>query len=466
MSTSIITHRSFKRDMRFDAEYYRPEYLEIEEKLGKLKSTVLKNLIDKLTNGVEVRDFVEHGIPYIRVSNTNKPFFIDFSDIAFIREASEKKLSKDVSLNEEDLLTNRSGTLGFSQIITPDFKKAVISSHNIRITGIKINSYFLVTFLNSKYGKLQILRRNNGGVVPEINQPALKSILIYVPPIDFQKKIETQVKESYQLLQKSQNKLKEAEEILNKELDLNEVKTANKNVTVISYKDFISELRFDSQYFSSLNLNSIFTGKFNTKPLKELCENIDTGLTPSRDSYWHKGYPVLKMGCLTNFGINWSKIEFANETYFKKAKKFMVNENDIFLTSSAHALEHIAKKVNIISEIPKEYQNKLVFVGEVLRLKIKEEQINPYYLQLFLKTEIGYKLLQNCIRGQTAHIYPKDVKNIEIPLISEKKQNEIEMLLKESENYRNLSSELIKDSIKEVEDLIDNIENNSKNSYI
>jgi len=455
MESSIITYQDFREDLRFDAEYYRREYLEIENKLESINSTQLVKIIDKLTNGVEVRDFINSGIPYIKVSNTNKAFFIDFSNVAFIRKTSADKLSKDVSLNEGDILTNRSGTLGFSQIITKDFRKSVISSHNIRISGIKVNPYFLVTFLNTKYGRLQILKRSNGGVVPEINQPALKSVLIYIASESFQNKIEKQIKKSYKFLTESKDKIEEAKKILEIELKLDTIQTQNNNVTLINYNDFISELRFDSQYFSSQNLKSIFSGKFRSKPLKHLCEKIETGLTPSKDSYWHKGYPVLKMGCLTNFGINWSKIEFANEGYFKKAKKYSVEKEDIILTSSAHSLEHIAKKVDIFIDVPKDYKNKLVFVGEVLRLRVKKGLINPYYLLLFLKTEIGYKLLQNCIRGQTAHIYPKDIENIIIPIISPTKQEKIEKLLRESQSLMKESEKLVKNSIKDVEELIE-----------
>lgn len=456
MPASIVTYQDFKDDMRLDAEYYRSEYLNIENILERIKSTQLVKIIDKLTNGVEIRDFVKSGIPYIRVSNTNKPFFIDFSNIAFIRESEANKLTKDVSLNEGDILTNRSGTLGFSQIITKDFRKSVISSHNIRISGIKINPYYLVTFLNSRYGKLQILKRNNGGVVPEINQPAIKSIIVYLASENFQNKIEKQIKESYKILLHSKSKLKEAERILVKELELDKIQTQNEHVAIIDHSNFISDFRLDAQYFSSYKLKSTFLNKFDSKLIKQLCDKIETGLTPAKDSYWYKGFPVLKMGCLTNSGIDWSKIEFANENYIKKAKRYSVEEGDILLTSSAHALEHIAKKVDIVIEIPKEYQNKLVFVGEVMRLRVKKELINPYYLLLFLRTELGYKLLQNCIRGQTAHIYPKDVENIIIPIISSEKQKEIEDLTKEGNSLLTASTKLIRESISEVEKIIEN----------
>lgn len=49
-------------------------------------------------------------------------------------------------------------------------------------------------------------------------------------------------------------------------------------------------------------------------------------------------------------------------------------------------------------------------------IRVNPEKIDPYYVLMYLRTEEGYQSIQRCIRGQTAHIYPKDVKQIKIPL--------------------------------------------------
>jgi len=452
---SIVNYSNLKKTMRFDAEYYKAEYLKIEDDLNKLKSSPLSDIIENITNGVEIRDFVESGVPYIKVGNTNKDFFVDFTNISFVRESAANKVSKDIILEEGDILTNRSGTLGYSQIITKDMQKSIISSHNIRIMKIKINPYYLVTFLNTRYGKMQILRRNNGGVVPEINQPALKSVFIYIPDEKYQKIIEEKIKKAYSFLIESQKILKEAQTVLENELEVTKESLERSGTTLINYSDLACENRFDAQFFSSKKFKSHFDNKFKTKSLKELCEKIDTGLTPAKDSYCNKGYPVLKMGCLTNKGIDWSRIEFANESYYKRAKKYLVANKDIILTSSAHSIEHIGKKVDIVFDIPKEYKGELVFVGEVMRLRVKKNTINPFYIALFLRTEIGYRLLQNSIRGQTAHIYPKDIKKILIPLVNAEIQDKIEELLLESHKYLQESNNILIDAVISVERTIE-----------
>jgi len=68
-------------------------------------------------------------------------------------------------------------------------------------------------------------------------------------------------------------------------------------------------------------------------------------------------------------------------------------------------------------------------------LRINPKYIDPYYVFLFLKTNNGYRAIQSCIRGQTAHIYPRDIKNIEIPIIPEEEMNQIKGEIENMKEY-------------------------------
>lgn len=175
-----------------------------------------------------------------------------------------------------------------------------------------------------------------------------------------------------------------------------------------------------------------------TKELNELCDgNIFTGKTPAKKLYTETGFKILKVRDLTNKGIDWDKGEraFVSRTFFKKSPRLF--KNDILFISSAHHPKYIGKKIDIIDTIPERYGDGLTCSAEILVLRVNPNIINPYYVLLFLKTEQGYKSIQACIRGQTAHIYPKDIKNIKIPIppkeeldIIEKDLNEISTHLK------------------------------------
>lgn len=451
MGSSIIIYQDFKEDLRFDAEYYHTEKLIAEKRLEKFPTSIGDSF--KLVRKIDTPKSDED-ILAVDLENIFKNRINNVKSVKGWELGSAKK-----TIKKDDVIISRLRSYLKQIAINYNYEKLFGSTEFIVLRkkpDSKINKEFLFIFLLSNETQDILKWSQEGSNHPRFSQSLLSKIRIPTPTKTLQKTFETNIIKSNECFILADSKYKEAVKIIESELNLNKIQTHNDHITVINHNDFISEFRFDAQYFSSQNLKSIFSGKFHSKPLKQLCEKIETGLTPAKDSYWQKGYPVLKMGCLTNSGIDWLKIEFANESYFKKAKKYSIEEEDIILTSSAHALEHIAKKVDIVADIPDEYKNKLVFVGEVLRLRIKKELINPYYLLLFLKTEIGYKLLQNCIRGQTAHIYPKDIENIVIPLIPSKKQEKIEKLLKESHKLMKESTNLINKSIKEVEELIEN----------
>lgn len=51
-----------------------------------------------------------------------------------------------------------------------------------------------------------------------------------------------------------------------------------------------------------------------------------------------------------------------------------------------------------------------------MRIRLKKDSgIDPYYLLLFLRSAAGYAALQSCIRGQSGHIYPAEVKELCVP---------------------------------------------------
>lgn len=48
---------------------------------------------------------------------------------------------------------------------------------------------YLENYFRSVIGQKQIFRNNNGGVIPELNQSALKSIKVLLPPLEKQTEI-------------------------------------------------------------------------------------------------------------------------------------------------------------------------------------------------------------------------------------------------------------------------------------
>ena len=153
--------------------------------------------------------------------------------------------------------------------------------------------------------------------------------------------------------------------------------------------------------------------------LKDVLEIATNGRTPGRSSYSSEGLFVVKVGNLTGRGINWEPrernfISGAQEAKRNLSAALMLKRGDILLTSSAHSPVYIAKKADVVGAIPKWVGGKASFVGEIMMLRTKSE-IDPMVLLAYLRLPGTQKLIRSLIRGQTAHLHPKDILDLRIP---------------------------------------------------
>ena len=159
-------------------------------------------------------------------------------------------------------------------------------------------------------------------------------------------------------------------------------------------------------------------GPRNGKVLREFVEFANAGRTPSRNAYTEDGMFILKVGNLTGRGIDWEPRDrnfVSSQESIRRAKnyKLTIRKGDILLTSSAHAARYIAKKVDVVANIPHDYKG-LTFVGELIRLRPKRG-IDPFVLLASLRHPRVRGDLQACTRGQTAHLNPNDLLEVTVP---------------------------------------------------
>ena len=205
---------------RFDPYHHQIKFENIISAVKKSSYDIikLKYIIKDLKNGIEIRNYVKNGgIRYLRVTdlgkngiNTNSPRFV-----------SEQEIPERIKLNNNCLLISRSGSLGLVNIVENSIKNSILSSHIFKV-GLKVDEIiptYLEAYLRSKVGQSEIFRNNNGGVIPEINQEALKSILIVKPPLDKQKEIANHISEIRAQAQKLKDQTAELLKEASKEIE-------------------------------------------------------------------------------------------------------------------------------------------------------------------------------------------------------------------------------------------------------
>ena len=154
-----------------------------------------------------------------------------------------------------------------------------------------------------------------------------------------------------------------------------------------------------------------------TWALGDICMLLGTGKTPARKQYQNTGVHMVKVGNLTGQGIEFGSVErqYVPESFADKYPGAQLKPNDILFTASAHGPKWIGLKVDIYEGIPSHVAERAMACGELMICRPTVDQIDPYYLLLFLRSPAGYDAIQKCIRGQSGHVYGEDVGTIRVP---------------------------------------------------
>lgn len=188
----------------FIARRYLQKYV---DNLLKINSTIheviaFEKIIEKIHNGANISDasiYVakNEGIPYILVSSITKEG-IDFENLKYIKQRlkTDKEVIKN-TVSEHSIVMTRAGNSGIAANIPPDLVGGVASGFLINITIRKeVNPYYIVSFLNSQYGQMQLERIASGSILQSIRSSDLKKIQIILPEKEIQDQIGNKLKEA------------------------------------------------------------------------------------------------------------------------------------------------------------------------------------------------------------------------------------------------------------------------------
>ena len=201
--------------------------------------------------------------------------------------------------------------------------------------------------------------------------------------------------------------------------------------------------------------------------LNDYVEHVITGVTPPRENYSDiKGLFLVKVGNLTGGGINWiprARNYIDDEATISRrysSDKLSLQTGDVLLTSSAHSPKYIGKKCDIVTTIPDWIGDRASFVGEVMLIRPDQSKIDPYLLLAYLRIPSVVRQLQLMIRGQTAHLYPRDVLDLPLDLAALTSNARITKLiesLKEECQLNDRIMELKRSNVELLSDLSDQI---------
>jgi len=434
---------------RIDAEYYKPEYVEVERFLRYSENVfTIGEIIKSIQHPREFkREYsAVGGIPYLRVSNV-KEGYIDLSDIEYVYTDRNIGLNK---INTGNILITRSGTVGIPVLVVPEFDGMLISADFLKlvlkdkINHLEINPYFIYIFLSSKLGLSQSQRKLIGALQKHINTEGLSSIKILIPPQSFQQKIEEMVKEAQKKRKLADEKYKEAEEILNKELGLGNLDLSTQKTFEAKFSE--AEDRFDPEYYQPKYKkikNFLLRKKLTTKPLKSFVKKYNCGFAFPTDIYLEKGIPLLRIKNLKRMEIDFEGVEFLPD--LNEYQEFIVKPGDILISMSGT----VGVASLVPANIPKAFVNQRI-------TSISTEGIDKLYLCLYLNlASINGLMNRETTGGVQKNITYQDIISVPVPILSQSLQQKTSLLIQESFKLRREAKELIDRAKKEVEEMVE-----------
>ncbi|MEA3322988.1 MAG: DNA methylase, partial [Patescibacteria group bacterium] len=159
-------------------------------------------------------------------------------------------------LNDKDVLFNRTNSQVFVGR-TGIFRKfsdenLVFASYLVRVVPNPeiITPEYLTTFLNTKYGVLDVKRRARISInQSNVNAEELKRVEIPLVDSSLQSQVTLAFDEAFRYIQKSEYKFKEAQTLLLAELDLTNWQPKHQLTFIKNYSDTQESERIDAEYY-------------------------------------------------------------------------------------------------------------------------------------------------------------------------------------------------------------------------
>ena len=341
MQYSVVDYQSIvdaSHSLRLDAEFFRPDYLQIQRRLEAMGSRRLSDFQVNIRHPKEIkRNYVADGVLLLRGQNV-RPLSIDLTaNPVYISEEDAERL-KENTIHYKDILIMRSGANVGQCAIYLENNSVISMSDTLIIRSGNLNPFFLAIFLNSRYGKALIERGKYGSAQPHIAPPFLYQI-----PVpnwgDLQTKIEKTYLRSKELTELSKTRYAEAQVLLLRELGLADWQPKHTLAFATDYASMQQAERIDADYFQPkyddiTSAIKSYPGGWDT--LGNLARVKDTNFNPDAETE----YKYIELADIGSSGkIKECMVEQGEDLPTRARRKVTVG--DVIVSSIEGSLESI-----------------------------------------------------------------------------------------------------------------------------
>lgn len=281
---------------------------------------------------------------------------------------------------------------------------------------------------------------------PALSEEDIGNILVPIPPPSFQEHIEKLVKEAHEKRKLTDQRYKEAEQLLYKELGIEKLELTREKTFETSFFEVVKTMRFDSEYYQpkyTVLMKELDKLK-SVENLEKISKSIISGSYVK--DYVPKGTLYLRVQNIQENEIDLSDIKFVNVEKSQIPEKIRVKPNDVLLTRTG--------TTGVAFVATKELEGAVI--SQHLTRIVLQNNINPDYVAVCLNSQICRLQMERPLAGslqkELIHVVMKSIK---IPILSQAIQEKIAEKIKESLELRKEAKSLLDQAKTEVEELIE-----------
>ena len=426
---------------RIDAEYYQKKYIEYQKIINRHDVLPLFKVADFLIgpfgSAYDTSSYVEQSdYRYIRGQDV-KPFLLQDTSPRYMADGDFFRLRK-YALSCNDILVSVVGTLGNACIIQSHEVPAIFSCKSTAIKSTGINPFYLLCYLNSKYGKSLLLRKERGAIQKGLNLDDLKTLDIPTFSSLFSERIEMCVNKAFDCIDQAKCDYREAtkqiEEIVGQEQEVLEISCSTKTIK----ESFSSTGRLDAEFYQ---------GKYYV---------YETGILLSAQgySYIKKEFLHIKEKCSRELdaynyveigdidvGTGTAAFNVVNTSELPDNAKIMTRQGDLLVSTvrpnrgAVAILEDDALLVSGAFTVLREKGN---YPKEILQVLLRTSTYRDWLLRFNVGT--SYPVIKD-----------EDVLNMPIPLFEESVKQSVVSKVNQAASLRAQSKQLLEYAKQAVE---------------
>jgi type I restriction enzyme, S subunit len=439
---------------RLDATYYSANFIYNENKLSKVTTKSLKELLIKGNYGIlpDSEDYLENknsgnGIYLIRGTDLRD----NFIEIDSLVKVPASYLTEKAKVEDEEVLLLIKGVTLDKEwsvsIVSGLDKPAIFNGSIFRCKfNNEVDPYFMTIYMSTDYFLKQKRRAISNTGIYYNDLDIIHSFKVVCPAPEIQSYIGNKVRKAKELREEAKRLKKEISVMFDEILKFEQKNIESKSWIV---PEQIMSERLDINYY---NQDYLFVRKFldgeslQVTRLRDLVKTIYGGYPFSSDDFSsNKGIPLIRIR-----DINPDLIYTDVDTYLDK-NKFM--DKSMYLSDSETVV--VGMDGNFIAgafieEMPK------VFINQRIGIIKTYDKFMAHYLAFYINHYLGQvQLNRESVITTVAHISLRDIENILIVLPDNKTLEEISTKLYKACHNLYMSKKFIGEAKQDVEDLIE-----------